>query len=502
MVHGDWSGLMGRELPTWYDDAKLGIFVHWGPYSVPRWAPRVSDIQELLRTRGPRAMMRYNPYSEWYLNTSAVQGSPTWKHHRAVYGDAPYERFADEFTATTADADLDAMAELIEASGAGYAVLTTKHHDGYTLWPSDEVHPVQGRYGSTRDLVGDFDRAIRARGMRTGLYYSGGYDWPWNGAKLSGPADSILAIPTDPAYARYAEAHVRELIERYAPAVLWNDIAWPEATDLPALIADYYAAVPEGVVNDRWAQHDVPDSRARIALARLGGGLVQTLWKLLPEKQRELSFVSMGHVDFTTPEYVSYDEIVEKKWETTRGVGLSFAANRNEKPSDIVSAEELIWLLADTVSKNGNLLIGIGPLPDGTTPEAQQAPLRALGGWLAKNGDAIFATRPWHQAATIAADGTDVRLTRRGGDTYLITDGSPSRSRWQLPELEAVGEVRAELLETGEVLPVSVGVGDLAGAGGAAVGEGSLEIQLPDRLPVSPAHAIRLVGDVRPRTRG
>lgn len=486
MTDREWAPLLGRELPKWYDDAKLGIFVHWGPYAVPRWAPRVADIQQILRERGPRAMLRENPYAEWYLNTMSIEGSPTAQHHAETYGpDYPYERFAEAFTRESEHADMDDMAELAEAAGAGYMVLTSKHHDGYTLWPSNEVHPIQGRYGSRRDLLADFDAAVRARGMRTGFYYSGGYDWPFNGAKLSSPADSILAIPTDPAYARYAEAHVRELIERYQPSVLWNDIAWPSATDLPQLFSEYYAAVPEGVVNDRWAQHDVPDQATGIALTKLAGNLAQAIWKWLPEEQRELTFPSMGHVDFTTPEYASYDEIVEKKWETTRGVGLSFAANRNEDPADIVTVEELVWMLSDTVSKNGNLLIGIGPLPDGTTPVEQQMPLRALGAWLEQHGPAIHGTRPWHHAEGVASDGTDVRITRNGDEVYLITRGAPARSSWELPFLEGSGDVRATLLGTGQDLEVDRGAD-------------ALTVRLPDSLPVAPAQAIRLTGDVRP----
>ena len=176
MTHdADWDSLATRALPTWYDDVKLGIFVHWGPYSVPRWAPRVPDIQELLREGGPRRMLRENPYSEWYLNTMKIPGSPTAEHHAHTYGpDYSYHRFAEQFTAEAESADVDQIAELAAAAGAGYVVLTTKHHDGYTLWPSAHPHPELGAYGSRRDLVAALDAAVRARGMRTGLYYSGG----------------------------------------------------------------------------------------------------------------------------------------------------------------------------------------------------------------------------------------------------------------------------------------------------------------------------------------
>ncbi|EFV90098.1 Alpha-L-fucosidase [Dietzia cinnamea P4] len=479
-----WARFAERELPTWYDDVKLGVFVHWGPYSVPRWAPRVPDIQRLIRDGGPRRMLRENPYSEWYLNSMRIPGSPTAEHHARIYGaDYGYERFAEEFGRESADADVEQLAELATAAGAGYVVLTTKHHDGYTLWPSAHPHPRLGRYGSERDLVGDLADAVRARGMRTGLYYSGGYDWPYNDALLAGPADMLLAMPDDPTYVAYVEGHVRELVERYLPSVLWNDIGWPASSDLPAVFAEYYAAVPDGVVNDRWAQTDVKRGGAAEALVRGLGCLAQLAWKLLPEDSRELSFPASPHHDVTTPEYARLETIAETKWETVRGVGHSFAANRNEDPADIVTAGELVHMLVDVVSKNGNLLIGVGPLPDGSVPYEQQEPLRALGRWLHENGSAIRGSRPWVLPAGVAGDGTEVRFTRTGDDVNAITLGTPTSTELILPGLTADPGARAQLVSTGQSLEVS----DLGGF---------LSVRLPGRLPVSPAHVVRLSGEI------
>ncbi len=482
---GGWAQFAGRELPAWYDDVKLGIFVHWGPYSVPRWAPRVTDIQELLKTGGPRQMLRDNPYAEWYLNTMKIPGSPTQQHHAQTYGEEhSYLRFSEQFSRESETADVDQIAELAAAAGAGYVVLTTKHHDGYTLWPSRHRHPALGEYGSRRDLVAAVDEAVRARGMRTGLYYSGGYDWPVNDATLTGPADAVLAIPDDPAYATYAETHVRELIERYRPSILWNDIGWPDSTDLPGLFASYYEAVPDAVVNDRWVQAGLHPGALTEALIRGLGNLTQFAWKLLPENKRELAFPAAGHHDFTTPEYARYDQIIEKKWETTRGVGHSFAANRNEDPADIVAAHEVVQMLVDVVSKNGNLLIGVGPLPDGSIPHEQQAPLRALGRWMHENGSAIRGSRPWERAAGTADDGTALRFTRTGDEVNVITLGTPTKSELTIPQLAAGDDLRALLVSTGQWLDID-NRGD------------SVCVTLPGRLPVSPAHVIRLTGGLR-----
>lgn len=483
---GDWAQFTDRPVPDWYDDAKLGVFIHWGPYSVPRWAPRVPDIQELLRDGGPSRMLKGNPYAEWYHNTMQIPDSPTQLHHQATYGsDFDYRRFSEQFSDHAHTADVDQIAELAQAAGAGYVVLTTKHHDGYTLWPSNHPHPKLGAYGSPRDLVGDFDKAVRDRGMRTGLYYSGGYDWPFNDAVLTGPADSVLAVPADPAYARYAEDHVRELIDRYAPAILWNDIGWPASTDLPRLFADFYVAVPDGVVNDRWAQTEIKRGGATEAMVRGVAGLVKLAWKLIPEEHRELAFPATPHHDFTTPEYARYTDVVAKKWETTRGIGNSFAANRNEDPADIVPPRELVHMLVDAVSKNGNLLIGVGPLPDGSVPAEQQAPLRALGEWMSANGSAIRGSRPWDRPAATASDGTELRFTRSGADVNVITLGTPTSRDLTIPDLTAGPGTRATLLATGA---------DLELAPDASAG---LTIRLPEQLPVSPAHVVRLTGEVR-----
>jgi len=173
--------------------------------------------------------------------------------------------------------------------GAGYVVLTTKHHEGFRLWPSSIAHPSKGLYNAERDVVGDMSSAVRAHGMRMGLYYSGGYDWPFNNAVLKHPADAMLAVPASPEYLEYATAHVRELIDHYAPDMLWNDVAWPPGGNLADLFAYYYNCVPDGVINDRWIE---PSGRRNIvtdALTQAAGDLIQLLWKHIPEADKKLN---------------------------------------------------------------------------------------------------------------------------------------------------------------------------------------------------------------------
>ncbi len=481
-----WDSVARHEVPDWYQDAKLGIFLHWGLYSVPGWAPQVPDIQEMLRTKGPRAMLRDNPYAEWYRNSMQVPGSPTQRHHRATYGDGtPYDAFVDVFDRESADADLDALAGICRDTGARYVVLTTKHHDGFTLWPSSRAHPRKGRYHARRDLVGDLTDAVRRADLRMGLYYSGGYDWPYNDAMLVNPADSMLAVPTEDDYVEYATGHVRELIDRYGPSVLWNDICWPAGGDLAELFAHYYNTVPDGVVNDRWLQPDGPRNAVVDQLMRGAGDLVQRMWRFLPEGWKSLTFPAATHHDFVTPEYASFDEIREKKWESTRGVGHSFGANRNERPSDIVTATELVRSFCDIVAKNGNLLIGIGPSPDGTIPEEQVAPLRGLGEWMSINGQAIYGTRPWKIPGTQTSEGTEVRFTEREDIVYALLTDLPGRRTFTLRDVDGSGVEGVRL------------VGSRAEVDWSLHGT-ELELTLPDRLPVSAAHVLAVSGSLRP----
>ncbi len=430
-----WESVGSHPLPTWFDEAKLGVFFHWGLYSVPAWAPVVPDIQTMLRHHSPAYLLKNNPYAEWYLNTMSIKGSPTADHHRLTYGSGfAYDDFRQEFNQRSTEADLDALAALCTSAGARYSVLTTKHHDGFCLWPAAEPHPVKGRYHSTRDLVGDFCQSMRNAGVKPGLYYSGGFDWPFNGAVMKSVASVLEAAPQSAEYVEYANGHVTELIDRYQPDILWNDISYPHDADLAAIFAHYYNTVPDGVVNDRWSQ--VPSRfgpRLTSAIVKTVGFAVEHLWRFIPDSKKVLVSPKGRHYDFTTPEYSSPEVALLDKWESTRGVGHSFGANHNEPDSDILSGDEAIAMFIDIVAKGGNLLLGVGPAPDGTVPEAQQRPLLALGDWLTRNGDAIYGTKPATTAAATLADGTPVRFTAKASTINAILLNAPTSGSVELP---------------------------------------------------------------------
>jgi alpha-L-fucosidase len=334
-----------------------------------------------------------------------------------------------------------------------------------------------------------------------GLYYSGGYDWPSNNAVLKSLADAVLAVPYDPRYLEFATAQACELIDRYQPSVLWNDIAWPRGGNLAELFARYYNAVPDGVVNDRWSQSSMPRNVVADGLVSAAGELVQALWRFIPERRKRLTFVAPPHCDFRTREYSVLEATPRHKWEMTRGVGHSFGANRLERPEDIIAETQLIQMFVDIVSKNGNLLIGVGPRPDGTIPEMQQAPLRGLGAWLAVNGEAIYGSRPWALAETTTSDGTRVCFTQSGSGAavYALVFGVPASRRLTLRAIDGSDVRRVRLVGFDEPVEWSVGEG-VAGESADAT-DPVLSLTLPERLPLSAVTVLELGGGVRARGR-
>ncbi len=380
------ESLNQHPLPEWYNDAKLGIFIHWGLYSVPGWAPLSHPEHDFANVD----YIKNNPYAEWYYNTMRIPGSPTQKYHAEHYGaDYNYYNFTEAFNKDSKKWKPEDWARVFQETGAKYVVLTSKHHEGFTLWPSEIPNPTlpKDRQHAERDLVGELTKAVRARGLYMGLYYSGGYDWTFVPGPIEKAADYQTVKPQSEAYGKYVDEHMRELIRKYKPSLLWNDIDYPKSGHPLEIMAEYYDAVPDGVVDDRFG---------------------------------------VDHADFRSPEYQTLSKISEKKWEECRGLGRSFGYNRAEGEAETIQPKELIALLVDIVSKNGNLLLDIGPEADGTIPAVQMERLRALGQWMAQNGDAIYGTRPWTHAEGQTQDGIPVRFTSKGGAVYAIVLGKPA----------------------------------------------------------------------------
>ncbi len=463
-------------VPDWYNDAKFGIFIHWSLSCVPAFAPAdKGDILEILRNRGARAMFANQPYSEWYLNSIRIKGSPAYEYHLKTYGaDFDYYRFADDFNAALPSWNPAAWADLFERVGARYVVLVTKHHDGFLLWESEHLNPARPDLHASRNVVGELTEEVRSRGMRMGFYYSSPYDWTFTHKPITDLATSLARYPASDEYRKYATSHWLELIDRYDPSVLWSDIGYPDGVNINEIFAHFYNKTPEGVVNERWGQA----SRWLRAMARVPG-----LKQYINHSATKLwlsgvTSPSGVHHDFVTPEYTSFSEIREEKWESVRGIGKSFGYNRQEAPEDFLSVPELVRLLVDVVSKNGNLLLNVGPKPGGEIPEVQIDRIKGVGEWLSVNGEAIYGTRPWERAEGRASGGIDVRFTSKNGSLYAILVRAPAEERVAIESLKATAGTRVELLGREGLLKW-----DQAG--------GSLKVNLGRRAPDSPAVCLK-----------
>jgi alpha-L-fucosidase len=350
----NWESVDKRPTPAWFSDAKFGIFIHWGTYSVPAYAPVIP---------GKLA------YAEWYWNAMTNgKSNPeanelqkgTWEFHKKVYGaDFPYQNFAPQFKAELFDPDH--WAEVFASSGAKYIVLTSKHHEGFALWPSKEASATWGRpwnaveTGPKRDVLGDLSEAVRRKGLRMGYYYSL-YEWY-----------NPLWLYDKPRYVReHMFPQFKDLVDHYKPSIIFSDGEWemPSAdwhsAELLAWLYNQSPVKDEVVVDDRWGS----DTRHK-------------------------------HGGYWTTEYTAGMSGTDHPWEESRGMGVSYGYNRAEDLTIYHTGRELVFILVDTVSRGGNLLLDIGPKADGTIPVIMQERLIQIGNWLKVNGEAVYGTRPW-----------------------------------------------------------------------------------------------------------
>jgi alpha-L-fucosidase len=406
-----------KRVPPWWADAKLGIFVHWTPSSVPGFAPTDHEIGELVASDAPHPLAEV-PYSEWYENSLRFADSSVARFHRDTYGDRPYEAFADDFVAGLDQWDPHDWARRFAAAGARYVVLVAKHHDGWCLWPSEVPNPHRRGWFSRRDLVGELAEAVRNEGLRFGVYYSGGLDWTFEQWPIGTPGDALAAAPRGD-YASYADAQVRELIDRYQPSVLWNDISWPDTQrSLERLFVHYYERVPDGVVNDRWAARvpGLPSTRNRAVRTAFD-------WAARKATQRAGGIVPPAprFYQHRTPEYVVFDRIRATPWEMVRGMDKGFGYNRTSTETDFLTRDDLIRSLVDITAKGGNLLLNVGPRgEDAQIPAEQVARLDWLGAWMDGAATALRGTRPWIRPSDRTPEGYEVRYTATGDRVWAL----------------------------------------------------------------------------------
>ena len=413
--------LRRRRVPAWWRDAKLGIFVHWTPASVPAFAPVDDEIGDLLQSGAPDALAA-SPYAEWYENSLRFPDSAVARHHRRVYGERPYPEFARDWEAGLATWDPDDWATRFAATGARWVVLVAKHADGYSLWPTGVAHPHRDRWHSTRDVVGELAEAVRGVGLRFGIYYCGGLDWSFDARPMGSMAGVLASIPRRD-YPAYAEAQVRELIARYRPSVLWNDVAWPApAKQLWPLFAHYYAQVPDGVVNDRWIPWHPLLGMAR---TRSGARIIDAGARRQARRDGGLVPPRPPHFDVRTPEYVTFADIQRDPWETVRGMDASFGYNARSRPEHFLARDDLLWLLTDVIAKGGNLLLNVGPRgADAQIPDEQRTRLDWLAAWVPAHSEAITGSRPWVVPGRATEEGRPLRYTARDDTVFAFVAGA------------------------------------------------------------------------------
>ncbi len=336
----NWQSLDQRPTPQWFKDAKFGIFIHWGVYSVPGYSKK-------------------GQYAEWYQHALNSNDSETVNYNKKKFGDLTYYQLGDQFKAELFNPD--EWAKIFEQSGAKYIVLTSKHHDGFTLWPSKEADRDWGfpwnaaAVGPKRDLIKDLFAAVRKTPVHAGMYYS---LYEWYNPLWKADRNKFVTDHTWP--------QMKELINTYQPEVFWTDGDW----DAPAetwksqeFLAWLYNESPVKdriIVNDRW-----------------GSG------------------VRFHHAGIYTPEYQPDIDFEDHYWEESRGMGFSYGYNREEDAWDYNSAQSLVLQLIDKVSSGGNFLLDIGPDEHGKIPPIMQERLLQIGDWIKINGEAIYNTVRW-----------------------------------------------------------------------------------------------------------
>jgi len=407
----DWESMQKYEIPAWYEDAKFGIFIHWGVYSVPAFG------------------------NEWYPRNMYVKGSEEYNHHIATY-ETPdkfgYKDFVPLFKAEKFDPA--AWARLFKEAGARYVVPVAEHHDGFAMYDSDLSDWTAVKIGPHRDVIGDLAKAVRAEGLHFGTSSHRVEHNFFLGVGRSIPSDI-----NDPKYAAlYGPAH--NWLEAKQGTTLANDFtyvssAWADdwlarATEI---VEKYH---PDVIYFDWW----IGQAAIRANLTRFAAFYYNTSLKygdhvgVIDYKE----FAMPEHSAVLDVERGQLGNIRALHWQTDTSISnKSWGYIKNDT---FKSPQFVIHQLVDIVSKNGNLLLNIGPRSDGTIPDEVQAVLREVGAWLKVNGDAIYDTRPWRiygegptQVATGAFHDTettnytpaDFRFTTKGASLYAIELGWP-----------------------------------------------------------------------------
>jgi alpha-L-fucosidase len=450
-----WESLKNYAVPQWFKDAKFGIFVHWGVYAVPAFG------------------------NEWYPRHMYRQGAPEFEHHRETWGpqaDFGYKDFIPLFKAERWDPI--AWVNLFREAGAKYVIPVAEHHDGFAMYASEHTPWHAVNMGPRRDVLAELAEAVRAQGLKFGVSTHRAFNWRYyTYADEFDTVDAECAglynpphAEDEPANKTFLEnwlARTKELVDRFQPDVLWFDFGWHGdefAPYRPAVTAYYYNRAIE------W-----------------GAEVVLNYKDKFPDGVAVYD-VERGRLDHIRKDY----------WQTDTSVSYkSWGYVENDEFKTVTT---LVHDLVDVVSKNGNLLLNVGPRADGTIPKEAANLLLGVGDWLKVNGEAIYGTRPWHtfgEGQARVATGhlkeresdpltvADVRFTTKGNALYAICPGWPeaeatikSLASGSFVHRDTISQV--SMLGSQEPLPWSQD-------------ESGLRIKTPSEKPCQHAYAFKIV---------
>lgn len=465
------DSLKTYQTPDWFRDAKFGIWAHWGPQAVPR-------------------------QGDWYARNMYVPGHPHYDHHLKTYGQPFKAGYKDIIPLWTAEKfDPEGLMDKYAAAGAKYFVSMGVHHDNFDLWNSKHHRWNATAMGPKRDIVGAWRAAARKRKLRFGVseHLGASHNW-WHPSHLynqTWPENGVAYDGADPKYADlYHPLHnepyrgsadtwytkdprfhqiwfdrMRDLIDTYEPDLLYSD-----------------GGLPFGVVGRSLVAHMYNSSIAR-------SGKLEAVYNCKDfgsgEFYREscVQDVERGVLKGINP----------LPWQTDTSNGDWFYSDGFKYKT----TSEVIAMLADIVSKNGNLLLNVVQYPDGSLPPESQLLLEELAPWMAVNAEAIHGTRPWKvfgEGPTEAASGAfqesgaytarDIRFTTKGDTLYAITLGEPSGST-EIAALAANNPHERRRVRRVEMLGVR---GPLRFRQGA----GALSIDVPARAPTRHASVFKI----------
>jgi alpha-L-fucosidase len=407
----NWNSLDARANPAWFDDAKIGIFIHWGVYSVPAVAWVYPD-----KPYG------YGGHSCWYgmyidrlYPLCSPEQTKLEEFHRKTFGNLSFREMAPLFKAEAFDPSQ--WAELLRRSGARYAFLTSNFHDGYCLWPSPSSPGWNSvAVGPQRDLLGEFCQAMRTAGLRAGFYYSLA---EFNHPLYPNPKDK----KPDGDLTRFVREHMqpqlREAVRRYRPSFVYFDGQWEFPLDRFEM-QDFLA----------WLYNDSPCKDDVVVNDRFGNGSSGKHGGVYCSEAGVLGQCGGGH-----------------KWCDDRPISRgNWSYNRLERLKDYLGERDMIQLLVETVAQGGNMHFDVSPRADGSIPLLQQERLVQMGQWLKVNGEAIYGTRRWrttHEGPlvpiydprlnkqwvwTVRDKIPQVQYTRKGDVLYAISLAWPGKT--------------------------------------------------------------------------